>query len=103
MTFDTDFALGFDFGTESVRSAIVCTETGTLLGSAVSKYNSSQITASHQTNLGIKNMQPHMVLQNSNDWIESAKKACKQVVFETNILFKLGSEKVRLALPCALL
>ena len=42
-------------------------------GSAVSKYNSSQITASHQTNLGIKNIQPHMVLQNSNDWIESAK------------------------------
>ena len=80
-----NLALGFDFGTESVRSAIVCTETGTLLGSAVSKYNSSQITASHQTNLGIQNIQPHMVLQNSNDWIESAKIACKQVVSETNI------------------
>ena len=44
-----------------------------IIGSAVSKYNSSQITVSHQTNLGIQNIQPHMVLQNSNDWIESAK------------------------------
>ena len=71
-------AVGFDFGTESVRAVLVYVDTGNVLGDGTSVYNRGQIRSflpSQSGDVDRVPLPPHAVLQDSNDWWRSAKEA----------------------------
>ncbi len=71
------YAIGLDFGTESVRALFVDLE-GNQVGAAVVKYKHGQITRTLPTS-GAK-LPPDYALQHPNDWIDGASRAVRKAL-----------------------
>jgi len=112
-------AIGLDFGTESVRAVLVDISNGNVLGDGVSQYARGQITGTHPAGIletgeeggeneeggggrgegGNEEMPSHVVLQDSQDWWESATAAlsmakeqlAQQHSLEENVVVGIGS------------
>eukprot|EP00039_Didymoeca_costata_P015951 m.278058 g.278058 ORF g.278058 m.278058 type:complete len:945 (+) comp16314_c0_seq41:207-3041(+) len=80
---NTKAAVGFDFGTESVRACLL-SEHGDILGEGASSYKHGQITARHIEVLDTLNINlpSGSAIQHPNDWLASATEALSIAVKE---------------------
>jgi L-ribulokinase len=77
-------ALGFDFGTESVRAVLVDVNTGASCGAGVLPYAEGQITGGTLPGTSSP-VPPGFVLQSSDDWWSSAEAACKEALASSGL------------------
>lgn len=75
---DSRYALGFDFGTESVRVLVVRVDDGQIAGQASSNYAHGVIDDTLPTT-GLK-LPADYAMQDARDWLASAAEACKAAV-----------------------
>jgi len=72
------YSIGFDFGTESVRVVVVDIADGRIAGQAVHAYAHGVIDESLPTTG--KRLPPDYALQDPEDWLASAERACRSAV-----------------------
>ena len=86
------YALGFDFGTESVRVLVARLRDGYVAGQASHAYPHGVINTTLPT--GGAKLPVDYALQDSRDWLESASAACKEALLMAGIapadLFGIG-------------
>jgi L-ribulokinase len=77
------YALGFDFGTESVRVVIVNIRTGEIAGQASKNYQHGVIDQTLPTS--DERLPPDYALQHPLDWLDDAATACKSALRKSDI------------------
>jgi L-ribulokinase len=76
-------AVGFDFGTESVRVVVVDVRTGRFAAQATDSYAHGVIDRTLPTNA--EKLPPDYALQHPRDWLDSAGSACRAAVAESGV------------------
>jgi len=79
------YALGADFGTESVRVALIDTCTGEMVGNSVVNYRHGVIREHMPDSYGGAELKPGRILQHPGDYIESFVEATSTVLQKTGV------------------